>query len=139
MPRTAIPSQLDQVPVVVEVIVEAIQAVGGYDERCLFAIRLSVDEAVTNAIRHGNRQDPDKQVTIEYDVDPVRCKITICDEGPGFAPEDLPDPTAVENLVRTHGRGVMLMSAYMTEVAFNDRGNCVTLVKTRDCPKPVAD
>jgi len=139
MTRTAIPSQLDQVPVVVEQIVDAVQKVGGYEDRAIFAIRLAVDEAVTNAIRHGNGQDPDKQVTVDYDADDQRVTISICDQGPGFKPEDLPDPTAIENLVRTHGRGVMLMHAYMTEVSFNDTGNCVTLVKTRDCQKPAAD
>ncbi|MEM9253157.1 MAG: ATP-binding protein [Planctomycetota bacterium] len=139
MIRTAIPSQLEEVPAVVEAVVGAVEAVGGYEDRTLFAIRLAVDEALTNAIRHGNGQDPDKQVTVAYEATGDRLTITVCDEGPGFAPEDLPDPTAVENLIRTHGRGVMLMHAYMTEVSFNDRGNCVTLVKSRDCPKPTED
>ena len=139
MNRTAIPSQLDRVPEVVETIVAEVEKVGGYPDRSVFAIRLSIDEAVTNAIRHGNGQDPHKQVVIEYEVGADRVTVRVCDEGPGFAPDELPDPTAEENLIRTHGRGVMLMNAYMTEVSFNDRGNCVTLVKTRDCPKPSDD
>ncbi|MEO0587935.1 MAG: ATP-binding protein [Planctomycetota bacterium] len=134
-----IPSELEQVPVVVEAIVGAVTAAGDYPERCIFAVRLAIDEAVTNAIRHGNGQDPDKSVTIEYEADADRLEVSICDQGPGFAPSELPDPTKPENLIRTHGRGVMLMHAYMTEVSFNDEGNCVTLVKRRECGKPEAD
>ncbi|MEO0966360.1 MAG: ATP-binding protein [Planctomycetota bacterium] len=139
MIRTAIPSQLEEVPAVVDAVVEAVEAAGGYQDRSVFAIRLAIDEAVTNAIRHGNGQDPDKQVTIEYEITGELVRVCVCDEGPGFVPETLPDPTAEENLIRTHGRGVMLMNAYMTEVSFNERGNCVTLVKRRDCPKPTED
>ncbi|MEM6334383.1 MAG: ATP-binding protein [Planctomycetota bacterium] len=134
-----IPSELDRVPVVVEAIVGAVSEAGGYSERCVFAVRLAVDEAVTNAIRHGNGQDPDKSVTVEYEVGADRLSVSICDEGSGFKPEELPDPTEPENLIRTHGRGVMLMHAYMTEVTYSAEGNCVTLVKTRDCGKPEAD
>ncbi len=111
----------------------------GYSEQALFAVRLAVDEALANAIHHGNRDDPAKHVTIEYQVTPEVFRITITDEGGGFRPEGLPDPTARENLERPNGRGVMLMRAYMTEVSFNEAGNAVTLVKRRDCDLPRRD
>ncbi|MFW6033153.1 MAG: ATP-binding protein, partial [Phycisphaeraceae bacterium] len=71
-------------------------------------------------------------VTIDSEVSGETIRIAICDEGCGFQPDDLPDPTAPENLTRPHGRGVMLMRAYMTDVSFNEAGNCVTMVRTRE-------
>lgn len=108
----------------------------GFAREAVFAIRLALDEALTNAIRHGNGGDPSKAVTVRYDLDDDRFRVTVCDEGPGFNPGQIPDPTLAENLERPHGRGVMLMNAYMTEVSFNASGNCVTLVKDKTCRKP---
>jgi serine/threonine-protein kinase RsbW len=110
-----------------------------FPEPCRFGIQLALDEAFVNAVRHGNNLDPAKTVHAQWSFDRKRFKITIEDQGPGFDPETLPDPTAEENLVRPHGRGVMLMRAYMTEVSFNRRGNIVTLTKDRVCTKPHAD
>ncbi|MEM9883166.1 MAG: ATP-binding protein [Planctomycetota bacterium] len=132
------PSRLSEVPPAQHAIVEAARA-AGFDDKSLFAIRLALDEALTNAVRHGNGSDPTKHVTVTYAADAERITITVEDQGPGFAPADLPDPTAEENLDRPHGRGVMLMRAYMTEVTYNDRGNRVTLTKARDCPLPRED
>jgi len=106
-----------------------------YSEREVFSIRLAVEEAIINAMKHGNGFDRAKKVRVGYRVLPERFDIEITDEGPGFNPEDLPDPTAVENLERPCGRGVLLMRHYMTSVNFNERGNCVTMSKLRtDCP-----
>ena len=110
----------------------------GYDES-VFAVRLALDEALVNAVRHGNQSDPEKTVLIECSIDEERILVQIEDQGPGFVPDMLPDPTAEENIGRPNGRGVMLMRAYMTEVDFNERGNRVTLTKRRDCPRPHAD
>jgi serine/threonine-protein kinase RsbW len=111
----------------------------GFPREAVFAIRLALDEALTNAIRHGNCCDASKRVRVDYRVSDDRFEATVCDEGCGFQPGDVPDPTRPENIERPHGRGVMLMRAYMTEVSFNDAGNCVTLVKHRDCRRPHAD
>lgn len=128
--KLVIPSKLEEVAGVQEALLSQLEACGYAKEEC-FAIRLAVEEALTNAIRHGNCGDPAKHVNVQYCVSPSRFEITICDEGCGFTPEELPDPTAEENLCRPHGRGVMLMQAYMTEITFNDAGNCVTMVKDR--------
>jgi serine/threonine-protein kinase RsbW len=101
----------------------------GYDEACAFAIRLALEEALNNAVRHGNRMDPAKVVEVEYDIDPRRAIITVTDQGEGFNPAGVPDPTTDENLEKPTGRGIMLMRAYMDQVRFNDRGNQVRLVK----------
>jgi serine/threonine-protein kinase RsbW len=68
-------------------------------------------------------------VEVEYDIDPRRAIITVTDQGEGFNPAVVPDPTIDENLEKPSGRGIMLMRAYMDEVCFNNRGNQVRLVK----------
>jgi serine/threonine-protein kinase RsbW len=99
------------------------------NERDVFSIKLAIEEALVNAIKHGNQMDRAKTVRIAYQLHPDRFQIQITDEGTGFDPCDVPDPTAFENLERPCGRGLMLMRHYMSEVAFNDRGNCVTMSK----------
>ena len=79
--------------------------------------------------------DRSKTVRVAYFIDPNRFEIDITDEGCGFDPCDVPDPTAVENLERPCGRGLMLMRHYMTEVQFTGRGNCVSMKKLRNGKK----
>ncbi|QDU72299.1 ATP-binding protein [Mucisphaera calidilacus] len=126
-----IPSDLEEVAPVQEHIVQAAQQ-HGYPDDAIFAIKLCLDESITNAIRHGNKRDPRLRVTIRYTIDEHRIEITVCDQGQGFNPHDVPDPTLEENLVRPCGRGVMLMAAYMTSVSYNDAGNCVTMTRARE-------
>src|SRR5262249_31303404 len=95
----------------------------------IFGIRLALEEALVNAIKHGNNMDRAKTVRISYRVARDRFDIVITDQGPGFDPADVPDPTAVENLERPCGRGLMLMRHYMSEVAFLDSGNAVRMCK----------
>ena len=101
----------------------------GYDGESIFALRLSLEEALANAIRHGNVQNLDKQVRVRYHVDRERIDVYIADEGTGFDPNTVPDPTLQENLERPTGRGIMLMRAYMNLVEYNEAGNVVHLVK----------
>ncbi|MBX2851585.1 MAG: ATP-binding protein [Phycisphaeraceae bacterium] len=133
-----IPSTNTAAAQVQQEIVEAIEQ-QDYKREAVFAVRLALDEALVNAVKHGNKNDPDKTVHVEFDIDNDRMVIQIEDQGPGFVPDELPDPTAEENLSRPNGRGVMLMRAYMTEVDFNERGNRVILTKRRDCKRPQAD
>ena len=100
-----------------------------YSEAATFAIRLSLEEALANAIRHGNRCDPSKPVKVHFDVNDRRAVVTITDQGEGFDLHDVPDPTADENLEKPCGRGIMLMRAYMDDVRFNEKGNEVRLTK----------
>lgn len=133
--RLTIPSDLAAIPPVVKQIIDQLQ-VHGYNDDAIFAVRLALDEALSNAVRHGNKSDPAKPVLIEFRVDDVAATISIEDMGNGFHPDDLPDPTADENLEKPCGRGVMLMQAYMTSITFNRRGNRVTMTKRKDCPLP---
>lgn len=103
----------------------------GYESDTIFAIKLAFEEAITNAVKHGNRNDASKRVVVRYYVDPQRVVIMVRDEGNGFCPERVPDPTADENLERPCGRGLMLMSAYMNEVRFSRSGNEVWMLKER--------
>jgi serine/threonine-protein kinase RsbW len=103
----------------------------GFPNRDTFAVRLALEEAVVNAIKHGHQHDPSKVVRVAYRVSPERVVLKIEDEGPGFQPDEVPDPLDPENLERCCGRGVFLMRHYMNEVTFSERGNCVTLCKWR--------
>lgn len=103
-----------------------------FTDREIFGIRLAVEEALVNAMKHGNQMDRAKKVRVAYRVDQHSFEVFIADEGPGFDPNDLPDPTAVENLERACGRGVMLMRHYMTTVDYCSRGNSVRMLKSRN-------
>jgi len=103
----------------------------GYGETVRFAIRLALAEAINNAIKHGNRCNATKAVEISYSVTEQQAEITVTDQGDGFDPASIPDPTTEENLQKPCGRGIMLMRAYMDEVRFNSKGNAVTLLKRK--------
>jgi serine/threonine-protein kinase RsbW len=96
-------------------------------DKDIFCIRLALEEALVNAIKHGNQMDRSKKVQISYRVGADRFECRIADEGPGFDPRDVPDPTDFENLERPCGRGLMLMRHYMSDVAYNERGNAVSM------------
>jgi len=106
-------------------------AAHGYNEDECFAIKLALEEAMTNAVKHGNRNKPDRHITVRYAVGPQRVVITVADEGCGFDPSSVPDPTLPERLWLPSGRGIMLMRAYMDEVVYNAKGNEVRLVKVK--------
>jgi len=95
----------------------------------VFSIKLALEEALINAIKHGNQMDRAKKVRVLYRVNADRFEVRVSDEGAGFDPSDVPDPTAVENLERPCGRGLMLMRHYMTEVVYSQSGNCVAMSK----------
>jgi len=106
----------------------------GYDPAACFAVRTAVEEAVGNAIHHGNGDDPGRRVTIEYAADAERVVIDVQDEGLGFDPRSVPDPTRPENLDIPAGRGIMLMRHYMSEVEFTVPGNRVRMRFNRKTP-----
>ncbi|HWL93276.1 MAG TPA: ATP-binding protein [Phycisphaerae bacterium] len=103
----------------------------GYCENSTFAVKLALEEAITNAFRHGNKADPRKTIRVRYDITPLKVEIEIEDEGEGFRPDTVPDPTLPENIDRPHGRGIMLMRAYLDVVEYCGHGNAVRLVMHR--------
>ncbi len=96
-----------------------------------FAVHLALEEALVNAIKHGNQKDPTKSVEVVCRMAEDRVEIQITDDGEGFDPNSVPDPTDEENLEIPSGRGLMLMRCYMTSVEFSRKGNQVTMVKVR--------
>jgi len=94
-----------------------------------FAIKLALEEALVNAVKHGNKLEAGKCVRVQYHVTDQRADIAIEDQGCGFNPAELPDPTSEENLEKCCGRGILLMRVYMSSVVFNPAGNKVTLTR----------
>jgi len=103
-----------------------------YPPRDVFGVRLALEEALVNAIKHGNAMDPSKCVRVDCRINQEKVRIEIEDEGDGFVLEEIPDPTADENLERPCGRGIMLMKAFLNIVEYNETGNIVILEKVRD-------
>ena len=126
-----IASDLAEARRIQDVIVESLQACA-YSEHDIFSIKLALEEALVNAIKHGNQMDTDKRVHVAYKVTPARFEIRITDEGEGFNPDDVPDPTDPDNIERPCGRGLLLMRGFMTEVEYHGRGNVVSMAKVRE-------
>ena len=103
----------------------------GFDEAAAFAIRLALEEAMINGFRHGNRGSPEKSVTVDCTIDGETVELVVTDEGEGFDPASVPDPTADENIEIPSGRGIMLMRAYMSSVEFLPPGNRLRIVYRR--------
>jgi serine/threonine-protein kinase RsbW len=103
----------------------------GYSPRQIRGVRLALEEAIVNGIRHGNKSDPSKCVQVSYQLRPEESVFAVQDEGAGFDCGMVPDPTLPENLSRPSGRGLLLMRHYMTAVQFSHSGKRVTMTRTR--------
>lgn len=103
-----------------------------YNSDSLFAIKLSLEEAMVNAIKHGNKLDERKRVFIEALVGPSQTEVIVEDEGPGFNRCVVPDPTAPENLEKCSGRGILLIEAYMSSAAWSNNGRRLHMIKRND-------
>lgn len=104
-------------------LIEGLLSQFGYTDAAIFAIRLSIEEAMINGFRHGNLQDPNKFVEVRWRIDSQSANFHVIDEGEGFDPEAVPDPTLDENLEIPSGRGLMLIRAYMSDARYHDPGN----------------
>lgn len=104
----------------------------GYTRASLFAIRLALDEAITNGFAHGHERLPRSlPIYVEYAVDASQSFFAVEDQGPGFDPSTVKDPTLDENLEQMSGRGVILIRAYMSSVKHNAKGNRIEMVYKR--------
>jgi serine/threonine-protein kinase RsbW len=108
----------------------------GFDADSQFAIKLALEEALINAIKHGNKMDGSKRVQVDWRVTPATAEIEIEDEGPGFDRSSVPDPTDEANLEKLTGRGILLIEAYMTRVEYSKGGRRVRLIKDNAGPAP---
>jgi serine/threonine-protein kinase RsbW len=97
----------------------------------IFSIQLAVEEALVNAMKHGNRMDHAKRVHVACRMALDLLRIEITDEGPGFDPSAVSNPTDPLRLQSPRGRGIMLMRSFMSRVQYNDEGNRVILEKFR--------
>ena len=109
-----------------------------YCDTARFAIKLALEEAIVNAIKHGNQLDPSKRVFIEAQVTPDETCLTIEDEGAGFDRSSVPDPRDPENLLKASGRGILLIESYMHDVTWSNRGRRVTMYRRNEPDVPAA-
>ena len=107
----------------------------GFNDESTFAIKLALEEALINAIKHGNKLDPKKTVTIKAKVTPKACEIEIEDQGPGFDRSSVPDPTLEENIEKCSGRGILLIEAYMDKAKCDNKGRRLKMVKKNEAGK----
>ena len=129
----SLPSRIDTVAAAAAAVAEFVGRSGISDDAA-FGIDMAVREAVTNAVLHGNRQDEGKVVEIILKSSPDAVEISVHDQGSGFNPETVPDPTVQENILKTSGRGIFFMRNFMDEVDWSMRpggGTTVRMVKRR--------
>jgi len=129
----SLPSRIDTVATAAAAVAEFVSR-SGIAEDAAFGIDMAVREAVTNAVVHGNRQDENKTVDVTLKSSPDAVEISVHDQGAGFNPEDVPDPTAEENILKASGRGIFFMRSFMDEVNWLIRpggGTTVRMLKRR--------
>jgi len=105
-----------------------------YSKEDIFAVHLALEEAFSNAITHGNKMDPSKEVRVDYSLSPDKIEISMTDQGDGFEPGSIPDPRFGRKLYEPDGRGLLLMESYMDVVEFNERGSTVRMVRYKEKP-----
>lgn len=120
----------------VQVVSDYVGKLAGLDDDALHWVSVAVRESVVNAIKHGNRHDESKRVVVEFTPvpaqDPTELVIRVEDEGEGFDPEEIADPLAPENILKSSGRGIFLIRSFMDEVDVRrgvERGMQVRMVK----------
>jgi serine/threonine-protein kinase RsbW len=117
--RLQIPSLFDMVDLV-QVLSDRMGQLAAFDEDAVHWIGVAVRESVINAIKHGNREHPEKVVTIEFAFTPIEepteLVVSVTDQGEGFEPEEVADPLAPENILKSSGRGIFFMRNFMDDV-----------------------
>lgn len=122
----------------VQAFVDKLATVAGLDEDGVHDLSVSVRECVVNALKHGNKLDPEKRVTLQFGLEPGAVEVWIQDQGAGFNPDAVPDATSPENLLNTAGRGLFFMRAFMSEVEYifpPEGGTAVRLLKKIEKPE----
>ena len=101
----------------------------GFGESQLFGLRIALEEAIVNAIKHGNKLDRNKHVKINASISSKQAKIEVEDEGLGFDRSSVPDPLNEENIEKFTGRGILMIESYMTKVSWDRGGRRLKMVK----------
>lgn len=123
-----LPNDLRTIERAVQYVMDRSCEVGFDRARLRLNLRVGLTEALANAMLYGNGRDPAKKVRIDAQLSREAVVVTVTDEGRGFDPATLPDPTAVPNRNRSGGRGIFLIRKLMDQVEFNERGNAITMV-----------
>jgi serine/threonine-protein kinase RsbW len=123
-----LPNDLASIEEAVDFVMERCSGCGEDPRKLRLNLRVGLAEALANAMLYGNARDPSKRVKVEVAFHESVITARVTDEGKGFDPYHLPDPTAPSNLMKPEGRGIFLMRKLLDEVHFNDQGNSVTLV-----------
>jgi serine/threonine-protein kinase RsbW len=120
----------------VQMVSDRLGQLAGMDEDTIHWIGVAVRESVINAIKHGNRENYHKLVTVEFTftppADPGELVVRVLDQGEGFDPEEIADPLAPENLLKSSGRGIFFMRSFMDDVSLrraSEGGMEVRMVK----------
>jgi serine/threonine-protein kinase RsbW len=100
-----------------------------FPDESIRKMKITLTELMANAIGHGNDEDHSRKATIGHMVTRTVASVGIMDEGPGFDPSQIPDPTLPENLVKDHGRGLYIVRNYVDEMVFNEKGNRILIWK----------
>jgi len=117
------------IPTFIEETLTQIKKEAPVSDEEIFDLRLVLEEAITNAIKHGNKSSPDLKVEITITLDKNRLLIKVKDSGQGFDHRNVPDPTRKETLMKTSGRGIYLIKKIMDEVSFHDNGREIQMLK----------
>ena len=123
-----LPTDVRSIGHAVDYVMRRCRACNEQARRLDFNFRVGLTEALSNAMLYGNSRDPSKRVLVEVALQAGRLQARVTDQGVGFDPSIVPDPTSPENLSKPCGRGLFLMRQLLDEVSFNDQGNQVTLV-----------
>lgn len=133
-----IPSDLGVAHEIIEELMQAMEK-SGWPGGDMFHVQMALEEAIVNAIEHGNQRIVDKKVRVEFEVSSLQARMRITDEGLGFDHRNLADPTSEERLDKPRGRGVLLIRELMSHSEYNEPGNQVTLIKNRSSDTPAED
>lgn len=126
-----LPSDVSMIEAAVDYVVSRCRACSFEGPEVDFRLRVSISEALANAILYGNASDPEKTVRVHVRIEPGWVEVCVADEGEGFDPNAIPDPTRPENRGATGGRGLFLIRELMDRADFNEQGNAVRMVLTR--------
>ncbi|MGQ9504189.1 MAG: ATP-binding protein [Thermogutta sp.] len=126
----AIASTCEEVSHTIEAILMRLRQNGWHEDDC-FAVHVALQESLSNAIKHGNRYDPMRRVFISYRLTQEEIEISVRDEGSGFDPSKVPDPTLPGNIDLPSGRGLKLISGFMDQVEFHDAGRQIVMRRSR--------
>jgi len=126
--RLVLPSHIEAVADAAVAVTDFIRNCG-VSEEAAFGVEMAVREAVTNAMVHGNQEDESKSVEVIFNCHANELEVEVRDQGEGFDPASVPDPTNAENLLKTSGRGIFLMRTFMDQIEWINRPEGGTMVR----------